>query len=176
MKTYVNAEELKNEINNSFNKYIIEFDNIPESLKDKRIDEVDRTPSENLAYQLGWTSLLLKWEKDERAGLIVKTPSDLFKWNQLTDLYKWFNDTYAYLSLAELKSKLKENIEAIDLMIDEMSEEELLAHGMNQSFTHVDFMVGTSDLSIEATLKNGEKIHIFKDGKYTSEFDEYTLN
>ena len=41
---------------------------------------------------------------------------------------------------------------------------------------YVDFMVGTSDLSIEATLKNGEKIHIFKDGKYTSEFDEYTLN
>ncbi len=132
MKTYVNAEELKNEINNSFNKYIIEFDNIPESLKDKRIDEVDRTPSENLAYQLGWTSLLLKWEKDERAGLIVKTPSDLFKWNQLTDLYKWFNDTYAYLSLAELKSKLKENIEAIDLMIDEMSEEELFKPHMRK--------------------------------------------
>ena len=58
----------------------------------------------------------------------------------------------------------------------EMSEEELLEHGMNQSFTHVDFMVGTSDLSIEATLKNGKKIHIFKNGKYTSEFDEYTLN
>ena len=47
---------------------------------------------------------------------------------------------------------------------------------MNQSFTHVDFMVGTSDLSIEATLKNGEKIFVFKDGKYTSEFDEYSLN
>ena len=57
-----------------------------------------------------------------------------------------------------------------------MSEEELLDHGMNQSFTHVDFMVGTSDLSIEATLKNGEKIFVFKDGKYTSEFDEYSLN
>ena len=47
---------------------------------------------------------------------------------------------------------------------------------MNQSFAHVDFMVGTSDLSIEATLKNGEKIFIFKDGKYTREFDGYTLN
>ena len=57
-----------------------------------------------------------------------------------------------------------------------MSEEELLEHGMNQSFAHVDFMVGTSDLSIEATLKNGEKIFIFKNGKYTTEFDGYTLN
>lgn len=57
-----------------------------------------------------------------------------------------------------------------------MSEEELVQHGMNQSYTHVDFMVGTSDLSIEATLKNGEKLFIFKDGKYTREFDEYSLN
>ena len=57
-----------------------------------------------------------------------------------------------------------------------ISEEELLEQGMNQSFAHVDFMVGTSDLSIEATLKNGEKIFIFKDGKYTTEFDGYTLN
>lgn len=57
-----------------------------------------------------------------------------------------------------------------------MSEEELLEHGMNQSYTHVDFMVGTSDLSIEASLKNGEKLFIFKDGKYTREFDEYSLN
>lgn len=58
----------------------------------------------------------------------------------------------------------------------EMNEDELLKNGMNQSYAHVDFMVGTSDLSIEATLKDGKKVSIFKDGKYTSEFDEYTLN
>ena len=54
----------------------MEFDNIPESLKDKRITEVDRTPAENLSYQVGWTSLVLKWEEDERKGRQVKTPSD----------------------------------------------------------------------------------------------------
>lgn len=59
MRTYKNKEELKSEINKSFEKYIAEFDDIPENLKDKRIDEVDRTPDENLAYQVGWTSLLL---------------------------------------------------------------------------------------------------------------------
>ena len=57
-----------------------------------------------------------------------------------------------------------------------MDEEELLKHGMNQSFTHVDFMVGTRDLSIIANLKSGETVQIFKDGKYTLEFDEYVLN
>ena len=61
MRTYENKDELKNEINKSFAKYISEFDIIPESLKDKRVEEVDRTPAENLAYQVGWTTLVLKW-------------------------------------------------------------------------------------------------------------------
>ena len=39
---------------------IAEFDNIPEGLKGKRVDEADRTPAENLAYQIGWTTLVLK--------------------------------------------------------------------------------------------------------------------
>lgn len=74
MRVYKSKEELKAEINKTFEKYISEFDSIPEALKDKRVDEVDRTPAENLAYQVGWTTLVLKWEEDERKGLQVKTP------------------------------------------------------------------------------------------------------
>lgn len=118
MRTYKDKEELKNEINKSFEKYISEFDNIPESLKDKRIIEVDRTPAENLAYQVGWTTLVLKWEDDEKQGIEVKTPSDMFKWNQLGELYQWFTDTYSYLSLAELKDRLKENITSMLFCIE----------------------------------------------------------
>lgn len=125
LRTYNNKEELKAEINKAFEKYISEFDDIPEALKDKRIEEVDRTPAESLAYQVGWTTLVLKWETDERNGLPVKTPSEDFKWNQLGGLYQWFTDTYAPLSLQELKARLKENIDQLDAMIDSMSEEEL---------------------------------------------------
>jgi hypothetical protein len=106
LREYKNKEELKSEINKSFGKYISEFENIPEAMKDKRVTEVDRTPAENLAYQVGWTTLVLKWEEDERMGLQVKTPSDKFKWNQLGELYQWFTDTYSHLSLQELKIKL----------------------------------------------------------------------
>ncbi len=122
MRTYENKDELKNEINKSFAKYISEFNDIPEHLKDKRIDEVDRTPAENLAYQVGWTTLVIKWESDERKGIPVKTPSDNFKWNQLGELYQWFTDTYAQLSLQELKDRLNENINSIYAMIDSLSE------------------------------------------------------
>lgn len=66
MRSYESKEELKNEIKKTFEKYISEFDNIPEELKDKRLEEVDRTPAENLAYQVGWTTLVLKWEEDEK--------------------------------------------------------------------------------------------------------------
>ena len=132
MRTYENKDELKNEINKSFAKYIVEFDVIPESLKDKRVEEVDRTPAENLAYQVGWTTLVLKWEADESKGLHVKTPSDDFKWNQLGELYQWFSDTYANLSLEELKDRLNRNVISINKMIDVLSDEELFLPHMRK--------------------------------------------
>ena len=47
-----------------------------------------------------------------------------------------------------------------------MNPTELLKQGVNQSKNHVDFMIGTPDLNIEATLANGDKIFIFKDGNF----------
>ena len=132
MRAYKDKEELKNEIHQSFEKYISEFDTIPEALKDKRVPDVDRTPAENLAYQVGWTTLLLKWETDEKRGMDMKIPSEQFRWNQLGGLYQWFTDTYAHLSLAELKGKLSENIAAIQTMIDSMSEDELFQPHMRR--------------------------------------------
>lgn len=125
MRSYANKVDLKEAIATAYEKYIAEFEVISESQKDKRCEQVDRTPAENLAYQVGWTTLLLKWENDERNGLAVKTPSDDFKWNELKQLYQWFNQTYAILSLTELKQQLAQNIERIYTVIDEMSETEL---------------------------------------------------
>ena len=94
-------------------------------MKDLRAADVDRTPAENLAYQVGWTTLILNWEEDERKGLEVRTPSNQFKWNQLGALYQWFTDTYAGMSIHELRTTLDSNIEGIYKMIDSMSDEEL---------------------------------------------------
>lgn len=132
MRSYDNKEELKNEIKKTFEKYILEFEDIPEELKDKRIEEVDRTPAENLAYQVGWTTLLLKWEEDEKKGIKVKTPSDKFKWNELGALYQWFTDTYANKSLKELKVILRKNVEEICSLIDELTEDELFKPHMRK--------------------------------------------
>ena len=125
MRTYKSKEELKDEIKKAYEKYIAEFEDIPESLKDCKVEGVDRTPAENLAYQVGWTTLLLKWENDEKNGIHVKTPSEDFKWNQLGDLYQWFTDTYANNSLSDLKTILDQNVSKMYEMIDTYSFDEL---------------------------------------------------
>ncbi len=49
---------------------------------------------------------------------------------------------------------------------EKYTEEEAHAKGINDSFTHVDFMIGTSDLSVKGLTKDGEIIEIFKDGEW----------
>ena len=48
----------------------------------------------------------------------------------------------------------------------EMSREELTARGLNDSITHVDFMVGTADLNIVGTTHDGREIPVFVDGNF----------
>ncbi len=45
-------------------------------------------------------------------------------------------------------------------------EEELDKYGINFSMTHVDFMIGSSDMDIVGETSNGEKVQIFKDGNW----------
>ena len=49
---------------------------------------------------------------------------------------------------------------------DNYSLEELHAMGINESMIHVDFMIGTDDLSITAITESGERVAIFADGNW----------
>lgn len=48
----------------------------------------------------------------------------------------------------------------------EMEKEQLAELGLNDSITHVDFMVGTADLSIVGTTWDGEEIPVFVNGNF----------
>ncbi|MBR4212093.1 MAG: aminopeptidase [Oscillibacter sp.] len=50
-----------------------------------------------------------------------------------------------------------------------MSKAELKARGLNDSITHVDFMVGTPDLRITGTTADGREIPVFTDGNFSPE-------
>ena len=47
-----------------------------------------------------------------------------------------------------------------------MTKEELLAAGLNDSITHVDFMVGTADLKVTGYTHDGKEIPVFVDGNF----------
>ena len=49
---------------------------------------------------------------------------------------------------------------------DKLTEEEAHAMGINDSVTHVDFMIGTKDLNITAITEDGKTVEIFKNGEW----------
>ena len=49
---------------------------------------------------------------------------------------------------------------------DVMDSTELARHGVNDSLIHVDFMIGSSDLSIVGIDRNGAEVSVFKDGNF----------
>ena len=51
----------------------------------------------------------------------------------------------------------------------DMDKETLIAHGVNQSATHVDFMIGADDLRIEGITKDGRTIAVFEDGCWATD-------
>ena len=63
---------------------------------------------------------------------------------------------------------------------DGMSKEELKAEGLNDSLTHVDFMIGHEDMNIEGTTFEGDVIQVMKNGKVVnirpSSFSSQELN
>jgi aminopeptidase len=48
----------------------------------------------------------------------------------------------------------------------EMSQEELAAQGLNDSLTHVDFMVGSGEMDIDGVLESGETEPVFRKGNW----------
>src|SRR5699024_11829856 len=48
----------------------------------------------------------------------------------------------------------------------DMNEDELDQHGVNDSLTHVDFMIGSADLTIEGETKDGELEPVFDHGEW----------
>ncbi len=49
---------------------------------------------------------------------------------------------------------------------EKMTEKEAFAKGINDSIIHEDFMIGTADLSIVGTTKDGKQVEILKDGNW----------
>ena len=49
---------------------------------------------------------------------------------------------------------------------DKYTEEQIHSFGINESMSHVDFMIGSRDLNIVGTTADGREVQIFKDGNW----------
>ncbi|MET3036991.1 ClbS/DfsB family four-helix bundle protein [Chryseobacterium sp. NRRL B-14859] len=125
MQTYRDKTELIEEIKRRYQLYDQEFTDIEENEKDTLIPGVDKTPSQNISYQIGWTHLLLQWESDEKKGIEVKTPAPEYKWNNLKGLYQSFYDQYSSYSLHQQRELLQNQVSEIIQWIESLDHETL---------------------------------------------------
>lgn len=129
MQEYENKQAFITEISKMADLFINEFSSIEEADKAKVIEGVDRAPDQMIAYQLGWLTLLMKWDEDEAAGKEVVTPAEGYKWNNMGGLYQSFYDAYTGYSLLELQEMFKTKVNELTTWLDTMSEEDVFTAG-----------------------------------------------
>ncbi|MDU4698358.1 MULTISPECIES: ClbS/DfsB family four-helix bundle protein [Paenibacillus] len=129
MQPYPNKQALISEIQKTARLFIDEFEGIPEAEKALRVEEVDRTPQEMIAYQLGWINLIRGWDRDELEGKEVVTPALGYKWNQLGGLYQSFYGQYQDQSLSELRALFITAVEELTPWLEGFRDDELFTPG-----------------------------------------------
>lgn len=125
MVQYKDKTELIEAIKKNYLLYDREFDGISEDKKDILKPGVDKSPSQNISYQLGWTNLLLQWESDEKKGITVQTPAPGYKWNNLGGLYESFYHKYGTYCLHQQREILKNQVDEIIEWIESLDHETL---------------------------------------------------
>jgi len=129
MQEYADKSAFINEIKKTAELFIEEFESIREADKNARYDEVDRTPQEIIAYQLGWMDLIRGWDSDELAGKEVITPAPGYKWNQMGALYQGFYEKYQNESLSELRKLFVGAVSSLVEWLDGFTDDELFQPG-----------------------------------------------
>ncbi|REC79055.1 cytoplasmic protein [Chryseobacterium elymi] len=125
MVQYKDKTELIKAIKQNYLLYDKEFDNIPEDEKNLLKPGVDKSPSQNISYQIGWTNLLLQWESEEKKGIEVQTPTPGYKWNNLGGLHESFYKEYGALRLHQQREILKNQVNEIVEWIETLDHETL---------------------------------------------------
>jgi len=132
LQEYANKQALIDEITKRAKLFIYEFRSVNNLDKDILVDEVDRAPSQMIAYQLGWINLILSWEQDNKDGKEVITPTPDYKWNNLGGLYQNFYDQYADNSLETLIDMFERDVKKIIQLVESYNDKELFEQGGRQ--------------------------------------------
>lgn len=129
MQEYISKEAFIEEIRKTAAQLLAEFKDVVDTELDLRLEGVDRTPREIIAYQLGWIALIRIWDSDELAGKEVITPAPGYQWNRMGAMYEDFYAKYSTETLTELTQMFSEAISSLILWLQAFSNEELFVSG-----------------------------------------------
>lgn len=132
------------------------IENIRFVVKEGRIVEATATANEELLKK----SIAVD-EGASRFGEVALVPYDSPISNAKTLFYNTLFDENAACHLAFGEAYPMTVAGGLD-----MTEAERLQHGLNTSITHVDFMVGTADLSIDGYTADGQCVPVFREGNF----------
>ena len=132
MQGYSSKKELVDEINKRAVLFINEFIEITDENKDTFVDEVDKSPVQMIAYQLGWMNLIFLWEEKNKNDETVITPSENYKWNNLGGLYQSFYKKYENYSIKKLITEFNITVKKITDLIEIYTEKELFEQNQRQ--------------------------------------------
>lgn len=132
IQAYAGKQALIDEITKRATLFIGEFRSINNFDKDILVDEVDRTPSQMIAYQLGWMNLILSWEQANKEGKEVATPTPDYKWNDLGGLYQHFYNEYTDQSIETLIVMFERDVKRIIQLVTSYDDQELFEKGGRQ--------------------------------------------
>lgn len=129
MQEYTSKQAFIAEIEKRAELFIKEYEAIDEEDKDLRLIEGERTPFENLAYQLGWLALIQEWEEKENQGEIAEMPAPGIKWNQMGPLHEQFYADQRGRSLTEMTTLFNEAVKRNNQWLASLEDEVLFNPG-----------------------------------------------
>lgn len=129
MQEYSSKAAFIAEIQKTAGLYIAEFSAINEEDKDLRLEKDEKTPYENLSYQLGWMALIRRWDGDEQAGKEVVMPAPGVKWNQMAPLHQQFYTAHQGEALSALIPQFNAAVQDLCAWLDAFTDEDLFQPG-----------------------------------------------
>lgn len=139
----------------------VKIDNFWIKFENGKVVEFDAESGKDTLKEMIYSS-----ENSDYLGEVALVPNDSPISNTNIVFYETLFDENAACHLA-LGDSFQECYEGGP----DMTKEELNELGLNKCLNHVDFMIGTNDLSIKGITKNGEEIIIFNEGNFSKIFD-----
>lgn len=123
-------DELLFAINVTFTKLMQDYRAIPTSIArecgvEGNIKGTQISVCDTVAYLIGWSKLVLKWQRLKAQEFAVDLPETGYQWNQLGLLAAHFHQEYRDWQYEDLLNELESTVEDVVALITRLSNTEL---------------------------------------------------